>query len=242
MEYIEGFANNNGINIYYIDNGVKNSMKTPLLICPGLSECAKDYIKLINRIYDRRCVALSFRGRGISDSPNNGYRLEDHIEDISIVVKALNLKEFCILGISRGVSYELGYSILNPNKIKGIIIGEYPPQHKRMFKGWAEEFMEIYNINFDNVSISYEVLKKIEEESEQVDFKEDLKNITCPALILKGRLENSLLSDEDIVDYINNLSSQNILIKKFDNVGHNIKRDGFEKLAKSVQDFLTYID
>ena len=44
MEYIEGFANNKGVNIYYIDNGVKDSKKTPLLICPGLSECAKDYI------------------------------------------------------------------------------------------------------------------------------------------------------------------------------------------------------
>ena len=49
MEYIEGFANNKGVNIYYIDNGVKDSKKTPLLICPGLSECAKDYIKLINK-------------------------------------------------------------------------------------------------------------------------------------------------------------------------------------------------
>ena len=62
MEYIEGFANNKGVNIYYIDNGIKNSIKTPLLICPGLSECAKDYIKLINKFDDRRCVALSFRG------------------------------------------------------------------------------------------------------------------------------------------------------------------------------------
>ena len=52
MEYIEGFANNKGVNIYYIDNGVKDSKKTPLLICPGLSECAKDYIKLINKITD----------------------------------------------------------------------------------------------------------------------------------------------------------------------------------------------
>ncbi len=202
MEYIEGFANNKGVNIYYIDNGVKYSKKTPLLICPGLAECAKDYIKLINKITDRRCVALSFRGRGISDSPNTGYTLEDHIEDIKVVIKKLNLKEFCILGISRGVSYELGYSVLNPDTLKGIIISEYPPQHKEMSNGWAEEFIEIYN----------------------------------------SKLDDSLLSNEDIVDYINNLSSQSILIKRFDNVGHNIQSEEFEQLARSVEEFLISID
>ena len=238
MEYIEGFANNKGVNIYYIDNGVKDSKKTPLLICPGLSECAKDYIKLINKITDRRCVALSFRGRGISDSPNTGYALED----IKVVIKQLDLKEFCILGISRGVSYELGYSVLNPDTLKGIIISEYPPQHKEMSRGWAEESIEIYNCHCDSVSISDEKKKKIEEESEQVDFREDLKKITCPSLILKGKLENSLLSNEDIVDYINNLSSQSILIKRFDNVGHNIQSEEFEQLARSVEEFLISID
>lgn len=242
MKYIEGFANNKGVNIYYIDNGVKNSNKTPLLICPGLPECAKDYIKLINRISNRRCVALSFRGRGISDSPNIGYKLENHIEDINIVVKELDLKKFCILGISRGVAYQLGYSILNPDKLKGIIISEYPPHHKGVCKGWAEEFIEIYNSNCDTSSITYEVLKKIEEESEEVDFRKNLKKIKCPSLILKGKLEDSLLSNEDIVDYINNLSSQSISIKKFDNVGHNIQYEEFEKLAKSVEEFLLSID
>ena len=111
-----------------------------------------------------------------------------------------------------------------------------------MSKGWAEESIEIYNCHCDSVSISDEVLKKIEEESEQVDFREDLKKITCPSLILKGKLENSLLSNEDIVDYINNLSSQSILIKRFDNVGHNIQSEEFEQLARSVEEFLISID
>lgn len=242
MEYIEGFANNKGVNIYYIDNGIKNSIKTPLLICPGLSECAKDYIKLINRFDDRRCVALSFRGRGISDIPKSGYTLEDHIEDIKVVVKELELKQFCILGVLRGVSYTLGYSILNPNKIKGLIVSEYPAIHKKMTSGWSEESIEIYNSQCNLVSISYEVLKGIENDSKDVDFRNDLKNITCPSMILKGNLENSLLSNEDIVDYINNLSSKSIAIEKFDNAGHDIQIDDFEKLSKAVKKFLKSLD
>ena len=242
MEYIEGFANNKGVNIYYIDNGVKDSNKTPLLVCPGLTECAKDYVKLINKMTDRRCVALSFRGRGISDSPENGYTLENHIEDINVVINELELKEFCILGISRGVSYELGYSLLNPDILKGVIVSEYPPEHKEMSNGWAEESIKIYNSYSDSVSISYNVLKKIEEESKQVDFRTELKKITCPLLILKGKLEDSLLSNEDIVDYINNLSSKSITIKKFENAGNDIQCKDFEALSKAIEEFLTSID
>ena len=241
MKYIEGFANNKGVNIYYIDNGIKNSKKTPLLICPGLSECAKDYIKLINRITDRRCVALSFRGRGISDSPSSGYSLEDHISDIEAVVEELDLKEICVLGISRGVSYELGYCSLNPQKIKGIIITEYPPKHKRALNEWTEESIEIYNRNREFMSINYDVLKSIEKESENISFNTDLKKITCPALILKGNLKDSLLKDEDLSDYINNLGSQNILIKKFDDIGHSIQSENFEKLARAVEEFIITI-
>jgi len=242
MKYIEGFANNKGVNIYYIDNGIKNSKKTPLLICPGLSECAKDYIKLINRITDRRCVALSFRGRGISDSPSSGYSLKDHISDIEAVVEELDLKEICVLGISRGVSYELGYCSLNPHKVKGLIITEYPPKHKRALNEWTEESIEIYNRNREFMSINYDVLKSIERESENISFNTDLKKITCPALILKGNLKDSLLKDEDLSDYINNLGSQNILIKKFDDIGHSIQSENFEKLARAVEEFLITIN
>ena len=69
-----------------------------------------------------------------------------------------------------------------------------------------------------------------------------MKKITCPSLILKGKLENSLLSNEDIVDYINNLSSQRILIKMFDNLGHKIQSEEYEKIATSDEENLISID
>lgn len=241
MEYIENFADNNGVNIYYIDNGIKNSTKTPLLICPDLCECAADYIKLINKFIDRRCIALSFRGRGISDSPKTGYTLEAHIEDINVVVKECGLEKFCILGIGRGVSYELGYSILNPEKLKGIIISEYPPLHKEMLNS-LEESIEIYNSKRNLLSINYEVLKKIGEDCKQFDFRNDLQKITCPSLILKGILENSLLSNNDIADYVNNLNSKSITIEKFDNAGHDIQIDDLKKLSEIVEKFLNSLD
>lgn len=230
------------IKIDYIENGIKENGKTTLLVCPGLSESAKDYLKLITRLDDRRCVALSFRGRGKSDSPTKGYRLEDHIKDINEVVNKLKIKDFCIMGYSRGVSYTLGYSILNPGMLKGLIIGEYPPEHKKMPKGWASESMEFYRTHCDFISINYDVLKAIENESVQVNFREKLGQITCPALILKGEQKESLLSNEDISTYTKYLNSRSIRIEKFDKAGHDIQSDDFDSFTKIIGEFLLTLD
>ena len=242
MELMQGWIENNDIKIHYIDNQISDSKKTPLLICPGLSESSKDYLKIIENINDRRCIAMSFRGRGESDSPQHGYTLQDHIEDITSVVKELNLNQFCIMGYSRGVSYALGYSISNNNLLKGLIIGEYPAQHKQMQKGWAKESMEFYKTHCDSISIEYEVLKAIEEESDQVNFKDQLSKINCKTLILKGEKEETLLTMEDISDYINNLNSKYIKIKRFEKSGHDIKADDFENLIEVLREFLDDVD
>ena len=90
--------------------------------------------------------------------------------------------------------------------------------------------------------INYEVLKKIGEDCKQFDFRDGLQKITCPSLILKGILENSLLSNNDIADYVNNLNSKSITIEKFDNAGHDIQIDDLKKLSEIVEKFLNSLD
>lgn len=242
MEIIEDWVNSEGIRINYIDNQVTDGNKVPLLICPGLSESAQDYIKIIKRLKNRRCVALSFRGRGKSDSPQHGYTLTHHLKDIHSVVGHLKMNEFCIMGYSRGVSYALGYSILNQNVLKGMIVGEYPPEHKKMSRGWAKESMEFYKKNCQSISIKYDVLKAIEDESYQIYFKNKLSNINCKTLILKGDKEETLLTLDDISDYVKHLGSKSVRIKHFENAGHDIKEDDFENLMYVLEEFLESID
>ncbi len=242
MGFVEGYVDNDNVKIHYLDNEINNIDKAPLLICPGLSESAEDYIALMEKIKDRRCIALSFRGRGKSDAPLNRYTLENHITDIEAVVKELKLDKFNILGNSRGVSYCLRYAISNNDKLDGIIIGEYPPVHKKMSMGWAKKSMEFYKEHCDSISITYEVLSGIEKESSQVEFSKELKNITCKALILKGELEESLLNDKDIENYLNNLGSNDIRVERFYESGHDIQSEEFDKLSKLINEFLEGIN
>ncbi|WP_158540652.1 alpha/beta fold hydrolase [Romboutsia weinsteinii] len=241
MKYIEGWSNSDNVKIHYIYNEKYDKAKVPLLVCPGLSESAEDYIKLISDLNDRRCIVLSFRGRGKSDAPKNRYTLENHISDIESVAKKLNLNEFCIMARSRGVSYALGYSILNSSLLKGMIIEEYPPVHKKMPKGWAEEFIS-HMKDDKNYNIKYDVLKAIEKDSVQINFEGDLNKINCPILIMKGEKEESLLSRKEIGIYVKGLKSKTIKVKCFEHDGHDVPSDNYTEFLKTIEEFLLYRD
>lgn len=237
-----GYVEIDSLKLNYIDNEVASFNKAPLVICPGLSEECTDYLGLVNEINDRRCIALTFRGRGNSCNEIDSYTLEDHIGDIESVVNELKLDKFCLMGYSRGVSYVLGYSILNPNKLSGLILGEYPAEHKRMHDGWAKEQMDVYKSNEIPISITCDVLKKIERDSRYEDFSINLNKIKCPALILKGLEEDTLLPEVEINRYINNLGGNSIRIEKFSKSGHDIISNEFYEIILAIQNFLYYID
>ena len=66
------------------------------------------------------------------------------------------------------------------------------------------------------------VVKGIEVESTQVSYLDDLHKIKCPALVIRGELEESLLSKDEICLYINYLGSKSIRVENFENCGHDI--------------------
>jgi pimeloyl-ACP methyl ester carboxylesterase len=76
-------------------------------------------------------VALSLRGRGLSSTPEVGYDLSDHLSDIETVVKHCQLKNYCVLGFSRGASYALGWSLKNQQNMSGMILVDQPPIHSK---------------------------------------------------------------------------------------------------------------
>ena len=121
MEFKNGWVDNNGTNIHFIDSNFDTNQDLPFVIIPGLSESAEDYIPLLKILFPRRCIALTLRGRGNSDAPQKGYTLEDHISDIEAVIKHLELNAFILMGFSRGVSYTLGYTLTNSDSIKGLM-------------------------------------------------------------------------------------------------------------------------
>ncbi|GAA0359119.1 alpha/beta fold hydrolase [Bacillus horti] len=140
-QFSEHFIKNKDVSLHYIEHIHENMGKEelpPIVFVPGLTEGAEDYKELMEGITNRKSVALSLRGRGQSDSPVNGYTLEDHIQDIETVVGALKTEKVVLFAFSRGVAYTLGYAMQHPDRLAGLIIGDYPAIHTKLSEKWVD--------------------------------------------------------------------------------------------------------
>ncbi|WP_252315987.1 alpha/beta fold hydrolase [Sinobaca sp. H24] len=184
-----------------------------------------------------RCITFSHRGRGKSSAPEKGYTLEHHIADIEAVVDYLGLKNFHLMGYSRGVSYALGYAVKHSASLKGLILAEYPPEHKKMPYGWADQYLKTHWGNDLGADImEAHVVKAIEQESAYVNFHPHLHSIKCPVLIMRGVLNESLLSKEQAEVYED--AWKECRIEVFENSGHTLKESEEEKFAETLKLFL----
>lgn len=235
------WIDNNGTNIHFVEMNDKMKDKIPLVIIPGLSESAEDYISLIELLDPRHCVVMTLRGRGKSSLPKGGYTLEEHISDIHTVIKQLALKEFILMGYSRGVSYTIGYAIKNTNLLKGLIIGDYPAIHTQLRLGWADFYSSLPPWRGKPISqrMKREALIGLERDSSHVSFWDDLSSIHCPALIIRGGKQDAVLSLEAGKQYIEKLPQAKLVV--FDESDHNIFEPDIQTFVNTVDLFMKNI-
>lgn len=226
-------VSNNGVYIHYLVSNPQSSL-TPLVICPGLSETAEEYVDLMEYLSPRKCIALSFRGRGQSDTPETGYTLQDHVSDIASVVDAAQLVSFHLYAYSRGVSYALGYLRENMLSVVSAMLQDYPAEHKRMSKEWVYEYLNEYLVPFSRQqNIRPEAVEGIQRESEQIYFQFPIHK---KLLVLRGLLEGSLLNNEGIKGY-QKLSTE-IEYADFHRSAHDIRNTEKELLYRTIHDFI----
>ncbi|MDZ5782395.1 alpha/beta fold hydrolase [Marinococcus luteus] len=224
--------------LHCLDSHIKDEGgAVPLLISPGLSEPAENYMETIHALWPQRCIVLAHRGRGKSSAPMSGYSLEDHVEDIKAVVRFFNLQNFYLMGYSRGVSYALGYALEETSKLKGLILAEYPAVHKQMGPGWADQYLQTFWGNERGSNLMAErVVRGIEQEAQQHSFGPMLHQIPCPTLILRGTGEDSLLSKEEATRYQNEIRNTQVVV--FEHTGHTLKESEFAKFIRTIRGYL----
>lgn len=65
------FIDHHGVRLHAAETGTADNGLTPLVIIPGLYESAADYLPIMERLAPRRCVVITLRGRGESDTPSS---------------------------------------------------------------------------------------------------------------------------------------------------------------------------
>lgn len=189
------WTTHDGVRLHYLDK--TGSTGTPALFVPGLSDWATDYEWLLESWWPRRLVVADLRGRGASEAPATGYRLEDHVGDVDAVVRAAGLDRVHLVTFSRGTAYALGWALGHPGAVVSLTVGDYNAKQVKLppeFPGWWMSTRWRGRPMTD--IMAPHVIEQIQKDSEEVLFWDEMSRLACPVLVL--RAGSGLLDDEAV--------------------------------------------
>ena len=211
------------------------AMQIPLLVIPGVFGTAEDYRDEMTRLQPRPCLAVSLRGRGRSDVPAGGYRLEDHLTDIAATMADWGHARVAIMGYAIGGAYATAYALGAPAKIAGLIIGDYPARYRALPEKWVASALKSMGER-----ARPEVARALQAESAQLSMWERLGELSCPVAVLYGAQAGSMVTAEVIAQYREHLPAVEMLI--LENNGHELWKPDFDSYLDAIANFLTRID
>jgi pimeloyl-ACP methyl ester carboxylesterase len=103
------------------------SPRLPVLCLSGLSRNHKDFVALAP-LLNRTVIALDYRGRGLSQhAPWETYTLAHEQQDILLLLESLNIKQFNLIGTSRGGLHAMLFAAQFPDLIAGSVLNDIGP-------------------------------------------------------------------------------------------------------------------
>ncbi|MBI4404643.1 MAG: alpha/beta hydrolase [Deltaproteobacteria bacterium] len=237
------FIGNGDVVIHAIEKGSPQQGRPTLVCCMGLWESAERALELLS-VCKGHAVAFSFRGRGLSSTPAKGYDLESHVSDLEAVISSLDLKSICLLGFSRGGAYALGYAIKRPGVLQALILVDQPPRHTQFGKGSVEFWA---NLIYQGVPVINHIrltaINGLGKEARQIDFANELSQLTVPVALFVGRSSDSSipsdLSEQDLECYEQQVSGIRLL--GFPKAGHMIPDEDPVGYVSAVNAFLDFL-
>lgn len=231
---------NESVLLHVLEKGERRTDKPSLLVINGLWEPAERAIPLLSGL-SGHVVTFSFRGRGLSSTPDTGYGLDDHLSDIAAVVRHCELRDYVVLGFSRGASYALGWAIRHQRELHKLILVDQAPLHRSL----TPEAVNFWiGLTYQQVPIlNYmrrEALEGLGREAEWVDYSPDLAELSLPVILFAGgRREGDIPSDltEDILRLYGEKVAD-LTVKSFPQAGHMIPDEATEAYIREIANCL----
>lgn len=237
-----GWAQNNSVRIHFLEKGKAHPNQASFLVSAGIWEPAERAIPLFDHLDWHHCVSFSYRGRGQSDTPATGYDLEDHLGDLESVVQTTGIQKVVILAFSRGIACALQFALNHPEKVAGLIIGDIPPMQYRWAEGTSEFWKNLVYLGKPLTDfIRPHAIDCLEREAREVLFWDQLPNIKCQVLVLRGlRQDHPIppnLTKEEGDRYLSLFPHAQEI--GFEHSGHMLPDDEPEKYCEVIQNFLS---
>ena len=113
----------NGIHIHYRQRGSKDG--TPLVFSNSLGTDFRVWDALIPHFSDKFSMLLyDKRGHGLSECPSASYHINDHVDDLSGLMQALDISNALVCGLSVGGLIAQGLSAAHPELVRGLILAD----------------------------------------------------------------------------------------------------------------------
>lgn len=110
------------LRLSYVDVGDPRS-KDVLVLVPGLSDSWRSWETVLPRLpATLRAIALSQRGHGESDKPEDGYSVRDYADDLAAFVDALGLGKVVVAGHSSAALVARRFALDHRERVAGIVL------------------------------------------------------------------------------------------------------------------------
>ncbi len=228
------WVNNKGVRLHYLDSGRREPHPfVPIVFVPGALGSAEMYLREVESLAPRRCLALSLRGAGKSEAPEKGYAFEDLVSDIEAVIRESELRGFCLMAYSMEVPLAIECAARNPSIVRGLVLGDYRARYPAIPPEWIEQSLSFPGAN-------PQAVRGMQRESREAILWNRLGRIQCPVLIIRGGKPGSLLSEEAAELYRKHL--RDVIIIKLEDSDHALSKPSFERYIGAIKDFLQQLD
>ena len=118
------FTTNDGIRLHYLEAGRGG----PVIFLPGCWQSAEEYGFQVDALSQaHRVFALDYRGHGLSEKPDHGYRIARFSKDLSDFIDFLGISKLALVGHSMGNAVAWSYiDLFGAGKIEKLVIVDEP--------------------------------------------------------------------------------------------------------------------
>jgi pimeloyl-ACP methyl ester carboxylesterase len=136
------------------------------------------------------------------------------------------------VAFSVGVAFALGYACAYPERVRGLVIIDYPARYPQFTHEWAERAVARGSTHH----VEERVVRALGRESEEIPLWGGLGALACPTLILRGGQPDSLLTAEQAQMYRRCLPSAEMVL--FADAGHALWVPDYARFLRTVDGFL----
>jgi pimeloyl-ACP methyl ester carboxylesterase len=190
------FIETNGIRLHYLEQGTEGPV---LLLMHGLTANAHAFDGLIKAgLSDSfRVLSVDLRGRGLSSSPDKGYTMKEHADDIIGMLGALNIREVIVAGHSFGGFLGLYLTVHFPENFSRLIMLDAAvnmhPQTKEMLAPALSRLDRVFP-SFDDYldKVKQAPYLTFWDEAMWSYYRADVQDLPNGTVVARSRLENMM--------------------------------------------------